>query len=252
MEASTLTILCYHAVDPRWQSPMSVHPAALAEQFAWVARRRRVLPLAEGLDRMDRRGRTPRGTAVLTFDDGFGSLYEHLLPLVRRYRLPVTVFLVANTLSANGQDVDWVRKPPKWPLTTLTRDQVLEMQDAGVDFQSHSWAHFDLPALGFEACRLDLVRSRELLEDLLGRPVPFLAYPRGRHDAQVRRAAEAAGYTHALALPETPETPGRYAVPRVGIHGGNDLRTVKVKSNRMYLPLKTSRMYRSIRQKLGR
>lgn len=247
-----MAILCYHAVDPLWQSPMSVDPAALSEQLAWAARRRRVLPLAEGLGRLDRRGRLPRGTAVLTFDDGFSSLYDYLLPLVRRHRLPVTVFLVANTLSEGGQPVDWVRRPPDWPLTTLTRDQVLEMQEAGVDFQSHSWAHLDLPALGFDACRLDLQRSRELLEDLLGRHVPFLAYPRGRHDADVRRAAEAAGYTHALALPEGRETPGPYAVPRVGIHGGNRLATVRVKANRMYLPLKTSRLYRDIRSRIGR
>jgi peptidoglycan/xylan/chitin deacetylase (PgdA/CDA1 family) len=231
---------------------MSVAPGDLAEQLVWLRRRRRVVPLSDGLARLDKRGRLPRGTAVLTFDDGFSSLYDHLLPLVRMHRMPVTVFLVANTLSTEGQHVDWVRRPPGWDLTTLTRDQVLEMQDAGVDFQSHSWAHLDLPSLGYEACRLDLQRSRELLEELLGRRVPFLAYPRGRHDEQVRRAAEAAGYTHAVALPEGSETPGPYAVPRVGIHGSNSLMTVKVKANRAYLPLKTSRIYRAVRQKIGR
>jgi peptidoglycan/xylan/chitin deacetylase (PgdA/CDA1 family) len=229
---------------------MSVAPSDLVQQLSWARRRRHVLPLAEGLSRLDRRGRLPRGTAVLTFDDGFSSLYDHLLPLVRQHRVPVTVFLVANTLSPNGQPVDWVRRPPTWPLTTLTRDQVLEMQEAGVDFQSHSWAHLDLPSLGFDACRLDLVRSRELLEDLLGRPVPYLAYPRGRHDDQVRRAAKAAGYTHALALPEARETPGPYAVPRVGVHGSNGLATVRLKASRAYLPLKTSRFYRAVRQKI--
>ena len=33
----------------------------------------------------------------------------------------------------------------------------------------------------------------------------LLAYPRGLHDARVREAAAAAGYTHAFALPETAE-----------------------------------------------
>jgi len=90
------------------------------------------------------------------------------------------------------------------------------MQDAGVDFQSHSWAHRDLIDLSFDECVRDLRDSREFLSDVLGRPVTLLAYPRGLHDADVRRAAEVAGYTHAFALPETAEEPGDFAVPRVG------------------------------------
>jgi hypothetical protein len=86
----------------------------------------------------------------------------------------------------------------------------------------------------------DLRDSRELLSDLLGRRVTLLAYPRGLHDAGVRKAAEVAGYTHALALPETAEEPGDFAVPRVGIYRGNSLLTVRVKAARPYLQLRTS------------
>ena len=114
------------------------------------------------------------------------------------------------------------------------------MQDAGVDFQSHSWAHHDLTRLSREECVRDLRDSRELLSELLGRPVTLLAYPRGRHDAMVREAAAAAGYTHAFALPETTEEPGDYAVPRVGIYRGNGGLAVRVKSARHYLRVRTS------------
>jgi peptidoglycan/xylan/chitin deacetylase (PgdA/CDA1 family) len=150
------------------------------------------------------------------------------------------VFLVAQTLTPAGQAVDWVRTAGTEPLTTLTLDQVLEMQDAGVDFQSHSWAHRDLVDLSFEECVRDLRNSREFLSDVLGRPVTLLCYPRGLHDANVRKAAEVAGYTHAFALPETPEQPGDYAVPRVGIYRGNGLLAVRVKAARPYLGLRTS------------
>jgi peptidoglycan/xylan/chitin deacetylase (PgdA/CDA1 family) len=125
-------------------------------------------------------------------------------------------------------------------LETLSVDQVLEMQDAGIDFQSHSWAHHDLTRLSREECVRDLRDSREFLSDLLGRPVTLLAYPRGLHDRQVREAAAAAGYTHAFSLPETAEEPGDYAVPRVGIYRGNGALTVRVKAARPYLRVRTS------------
>ena len=67
-----------------------------------------------------------------------------------------------------------------------------------------------------------------------------LAYPRGLHDAGVREAAAAAGYTHAFALPETAEEPGPYAVPRVGIYRANGPLAFRVKAARPYLRVRNS------------
>jgi peptidoglycan/xylan/chitin deacetylase (PgdA/CDA1 family) len=235
-----MTILCYHSVHPRWNSPLAVEPGAFVQQASWLRAHRRVLPLREALPRLDATGRLPRGEAVLTFDDGFADNHSEVLPVLVRERLPATVFLVAQTLTPGGRPVDWVHTAGTEPLRTLTVDQVLEMQDAGVDFQSHSWAHRDLPELTYAECVRDLTDSREFLSDLLGRPVTVLAYPRGLHDRKVREAAEAAGYTHALALPEQAEEVGPYAVPRVGVYRGNSLRTVRVKASRPYLRLRHS------------
>jgi peptidoglycan/xylan/chitin deacetylase (PgdA/CDA1 family) len=235
-----MTILCYHSVHPRWNSPLAVEPEDFAQQASWLRARRRVIPLREALPRLDATGRLPRGEAVLTFDDGFADNHSEVLPVLIRERLPATVFLVAQTLTPGGRPVDWVHTPGTEPLQTLTVDQVLEMQDAGVDFQSHSWAHRDLPELTYAECVRDLTDSREFLSELLGRPVTVLAYPRGLHDRKVRQAAEAAGYTSALALPEQAEEVGPYAVPRVGIYRGNSLRTVRVKASRPYLRLRHS------------
>jgi peptidoglycan/xylan/chitin deacetylase (PgdA/CDA1 family) len=235
-----MTVLCYHSVEPGWTSSLAVEPEAFARQAAWLRARRRVLPLAEALPRLDASWRLPRGMAALTFDDGFASLYEHVLPVLTREKLPATVFLVAQTLAPGGQPVDWVDDPPAEPLRTLTVDQVLEMQDAGVDFQSHSWAHHDLRSLSEAECVQDLRDSREFLSELLGRPVTLLCYPRGLHDEKVRRAAARAGYTHAFALPIGPEEPGPYAVPRVGIWHGNSQLTLRVKAARPYVRLRTS------------
>jgi len=233
-----LTILCYHSVDPTWESPLAVRPEEFEAHCRWLARHRTVVPLAHAVTRLDRSGRLPRGQATITFDDGFAGLLEHALPVIRRYGLPTTVFLVAQTLTDEGLTPHWVLTPPPWPFATLTRDQVLEMRDLGVDFQSHSWAHLDLIDLGYKACVEDLRRSRELLEDLLGCRVSHLAYPRGLHDEHVQRAAGEAGYSHAYSLPEGTEQPGCFAVPRVGINRGNGVATLAIKSARSYLAVR--------------
>lgn len=245
-----MTILCYHSVDPRWESPMAVTPETFAAHAAWLRRHRQVLDLRDAVPRLDATGRLPRGTAALTFDDGYAELHEHLLPVLLRERLPATVFLVAQTLAPGGRPVDWVDTPGTEPLRTLTLDQVLEMQDAGVAFESHSWAHTDLTTLSEEACERDLRDSRELLSDLLGRHVTQLAYPRGRHNPTVRRAARDAGYDHAFALPESREQTGAYAVPRVGVHRGNGTAVLAVKDTRPYLAVRTAPAYGPVREAL--
>ena len=240
-----MTILCYHGVQTGWESPMCMDPGAFAEHAEWLVRHTTVVPLHSAIEALGPDGRLPRGTTALTFDDGFSGLHANRTPVLSRLGIPATVFLVAETLTEAGRPVDWVDTPPPYPLATLTLDQVRDMQAAGVRFESHSYSHLDLTQLSFEECVEDLTRSRELLESLLGHQVRLLAYPRGRHDAAVRKAAERAGYSHAFTLPEGPETPGPFAIPRVGIHRGNGVSHLRLKTARPYLRVRTGRGYRA-------
>jgi peptidoglycan/xylan/chitin deacetylase (PgdA/CDA1 family) len=248
-----MTILCYHSVEPTWTSPLAVTPAAFDEHCRWLAARRKVVTLREAVTHLDRSWRLPSGMSALTFDDAFDDVFTYALPALQRHGLPATVFVVAETLTPAGRAVDWVDTPPAdRQLRTLTLDQLLEMQDAGVEIGSHSYAHHDLTTLTEQECVADLVRSRELLEELLGRSVPFLAYPRGRHNDAVRRASAKAGYTHAFTLPEAAEPVGAHAVPRAGVYPGNGTRSLQVKSARAYLPLRHSPVFPLLRRLAGR
>lgn len=244
-----MTILCYHAVQPHWSSPLAVEPHIFERHVAWLARRRDVVTLTEAVARLDSRGRLPRGVVALTFDDGFSSVMEHALPVLVEHGLPATVFLVAETLTAEGRAVDWVDTPPPYPLTTLTRGDVSAMQSMGVSFGSHTYAHGDLTAMSFDDCVRDLRTSRELLEDLLREPVPYLAYPRGRNDARVREASRLAGYSHAFSLPQESEaTDNRHGVPRVGVWPYDGALSLRAKTTPAYLSFRMNPVFPAARR----
>jgi len=247
-----MTVLCYHSLDPHWQSQLAVPPRTFERHAGWLRRYRKVLPLAEAVGRMSRRGALPTGTSVLTFDDGFADNHVYGLPILRRFNLPATVFLVAQTLTAQGRPVDWIDDEPPGSLRTLTVEQVLELREAGVALGSHSWSHRDLTTLDYEACVNDLRDSRVFLEDLLHQPVPFLAYPRGRNNRMVRDAAKTAGYLNAFSLPERHEPVDGMAVPRVGVYPWNSLRTLWLKSQTPYLALRTSPAFPLLLRASGR
>ena len=190
-----MSILCYHAVEDDWESPLALSPAVFEAQCAWLSRRRRVIPLRDAVKKLKGWRRLPRHTTALTFDDGFAALYDNAWQVMARHNIPSTMFIVARTLSAEGHAVDWVDTPPKHEMRCLTIEQILEMQESGVDIGSHTLFHHDLRELSDDECERDLRESREMLEDLLGRPVPVLAYPRGFNNVRVQRSAERAGYS---------------------------------------------------------
>ena len=240
---TALPILCYHSVDPAWRSPLSVSPDLFASHCAWLRDHRRMISLPEAITNMNGSTRWPRGLTALSFDDGFAQVYTQALPILRRHQLSATVFLVAQTLTSAGRPVDWVDDPPGRALETLSRTQVLEMLEAGITFGSHSYSHRDLTTLGEDECERDLRSSRDVLEDVVGHPVRLLAYPRGRHNEQVRRAAARAGFTHAFALPEGPEPVGPLAIPRVGIWPNDGVNALRAKTSDWYINFRTSRIF---------
>jgi peptidoglycan/xylan/chitin deacetylase (PgdA/CDA1 family) len=233
-----MTILCYHTVEPAWNQTLAVTPTEFERQCRTLAARRDVRPLDAVVTTLDRAFR-PRGRiSAITFDDGWRGVYEHAWPILRRFGLPFTVFVVADTVTIPDRAADWVIDPPAQGLEVLTRDQIRELHEAGVDIASHSLRHADLTSLGYDECVRDLLESRELLEDLLESKVRTLAYPSGRHDEDVRRAAEKAGFVAAFTLPERVEPVGPFAIPRVGVYPGNTTTAFWLKTRRRYLDLR--------------
>lgn len=97
-------ILMYHRVAEESFDPwgMAVSPAHFAEQAEWLARNRKVLPLAE-FAAAHRAGKLPADAAAITFDDGYACTFTTAAPVLDRFGLPATVFLPAAPLQRGGE-----------------------------------------------------------------------------------------------------------------------------------------------------
>ena len=99
-------ILCAHRVistaDPFF-------PGIRQEQFAaevrYLARHHRVLPLDEVVEAILNGRPLPRGAVAITFDDGFADNFYLAYPILQRYGVPATVFLVAESVETGS--VPW-------------------------------------------------------------------------------------------------------------------------------------------------
>lgn len=249
-----MTVLCYHAVDPDWTSSLSVSPAQFRRQIDWLIRHRRVVPLDEAVYRLRDGGTVADQRCALTFDDGFASVAAHALPVLARWKVPATVFVVSKTLLDDPGEVDWVLDSDLagYSPRPLCRDEVAELAAAGVDIQAHSHTHRTLTELSDAECEQDLRDCRQLLEEVVRRKVTMLAYPGGRHDERVRGCARRAGFAVAFgdAGPRLRSDP--YAVERSSVYGQDSFAVFRAKMSRTYLPFRTSSAFPLVKPTVSR
>lgn len=87
-------VLVYHRFTPGEQSvPHRVNAAAFAWQLDTLMRDFEVISLKECVARFHRAGRWPRGSAVLTIDDGYRDMYEVAWPELAKRNVPATLFV---------------------------------------------------------------------------------------------------------------------------------------------------------------
>lgn len=138
-----------------------------------------------------RAGRPIDGLGAVTFDDALGSFREHALELLAELAVPATVFVATRERGVRPSFFDSAER-------TMTQAELAEIVAAGARLGSHTVTHRILAGLPAEELERELADSRKELEDVAGTPVDLLAYPGGRNDATVRRAAAQAGYRAAF------------------------------------------------------
>jgi peptidoglycan/xylan/chitin deacetylase (PgdA/CDA1 family) len=129
----------------------------------------------------------PDRPIMVTFDDGFRSVYRYAFPVLRRLGMKAIFFVTPDRSSHNFAQNAPLDEP-------ATDDELREMSAAGIAIESHGMTHRYLTDLDAETVRWELADSRRVLEGRLGRPVRYLAIPSGAYDGTVRRLARETGY----------------------------------------------------------
>ncbi len=121
----------------------------------------------------------PMNPMVLTFDDGYLDNYTNAFPILQKYSMKASFEIITGMVGAPDR---------------MTIPQIREMEAAGMDFGSHTVTHRSLAELNLKDATIELTKSKADLEQIVGKPVDFIAYPCGSYTAETIKIAREAGY----------------------------------------------------------
>ncbi|MDB5077377.1 MAG: glycosyl transferase family 2, partial [Chloroflexi bacterium] len=220
-----LPILMYHRVAPEGASALAryrVTPAAFEAQLRYLyAAGYYSAGLEEWRVARDSKKPLPGRAIVLTFDDGYRDFLTHAWPLLERYGFTATVFLVADRV---GQHNHWDRAFGE-DVPLLNWEEILYLQNAGIEFGSHTVSHCHLTALTAHETVREAARSRAILERNLKRAVTAFAYPYGDTNRAVQHLTGACGYIYGLTCRQglSRYQDSLLALPRIEVSGSASL-----------------------------
>lgn len=176
-------VLMYHSVTddpPLTQSYGNVTPERFERDLQHLSREYTI----SDVDTTVERSNQERKHVALTFDDGFRNFYDRVVPLLRKYDAPATVFVSPGLIS----DPD--RAQTALELSTADTDlfmneqQLTELSDEPlVTIGNHTQTHQDLTTLEPDEQRTEINQAKAELEGIIDDPVRRFAYPYGMFDA---------------------------------------------------------------------
>lgn len=180
-------VLSYHMVEDNVDNPLALGVKEFEEQMEYLSRRGYHAITPDQLTNYLQTGiPLPEKPVLITFDDGYQNNFKIAYPIMKKYGLTATIFLISDRIGTDNWYMNW--------------DQVREMRRAGFVFGSHTLSHELLSRIPEEEIKQQLIKSREGIEWRLDVPARYLAYPGGDYNSRIEELARQSGYRAAFTV----------------------------------------------------
>ena len=185
-EGSKILVLNYHQITDSHNS-LAIAPDVFDQQMKFLSDSGCVTITPDELYAgLNGEIELPPKPVLITFDDGYIDNYTNAFPILKKYNLRATIFIIPAFTSVYPNYMTW--------------EQLKEMEANGITIESHTLTHPKLEELPDDEIRNELLNSKNMLEEQLGHPIEFLAYPTGTYNLHIAGIAQDLGYKGAFTI----------------------------------------------------
>jgi peptidoglycan/xylan/chitin deacetylase (PgdA/CDA1 family) len=208
----TIPVIMYHSINnTNEDTDLFVTPKEFERQIAFLRKNGyNIASVGKIALYMSGKERMPAKTIAVTIDDGFYSTYRYAWPVLKKYEIPATIFVITGKIGEPG-----------W----LGWKELKEMSESGfVTIGAHTISHGWLPTMDEVKVRHEIEGSKKALESGLGKRIDYFCYPLGGFNERVKKMVEEGGYKCAVATNPPKGSPNNdiYAIKRIKISRRSD------------------------------
>lgn len=180
-------ILCYHDISQsKWR--FTTKPQDFDRQIELLKKHYQVVSLPELLQNQ---ANSPYAT--ITFDDGYTSLKEIALPILKKHGFVATAFVLGNKDMANHKELANI-------IPMLNEDEILSLKRNGWEIGFHTVTHPDLTKITSDQLTNEIIIGKKNLEEKLNFKLNYFAYPKGHFNKLVISLVKQAGFKNAFTV----------------------------------------------------
>ena len=171
-------ILAYHQIS-MLDEIYSLTAVQFEEQMGYLQEKGyTAISLEQLFDSYEGKGVLPVKPIIITFDDGYEDNLLAALPIMEKYNMRSTIFIVSGLVGT-----------PDY----LSWQQMAGLQAGHTEIGSHTMSHIALGESSPDEQRREVVDSKKMLEEHVG-PVKFFAYPYGQFTSITEKILGESGY----------------------------------------------------------
>ena len=218
-----VAILTYHHIaEPRQEKAgagLYVSPSEFADQMNFLkVRGFSVVTLDDIREHLLGRNSLAPTSVAITFDDGWISVYDIAIPILKKYGFPATIFIYTDFIGG-GKAMSW--------------KQIKELSEAGFDIQCQTKTHRNLKVIKkkesfkeyFKSLEMEISYPKKVINKKLQKECKYLAYPYGKTNNLVIAMLKKHGYRAAFTVnrKSNPFFINKYKINRTAIYGKYDI-----------------------------
>lgn len=177
-------ILNGHMVD--WHHDNDAEGERFAKQLAELHRYCKFVNFEDAVRMIVNKESVSEPTVAFSFDDGWRDCYTQIAPQLEEYGVNAMFFINPNLAdAADNNDVTYIenftnnttKSPGKYPMSWA---QIKELQSRGFLIGAHTLDHYCINDNNFTELEHQIGDCRKIIEERLGAPCEYFAFPYGR------------------------------------------------------------------------